>query len=73
MGHCANNLTTYGQVYVKFAGVVAPGAKQSLYVADVKRIVKIIDTGSSAVVPTVAMLTQAAYDVTSYYLFSNGP
>ena len=64
--------TTYGQVYVKYVGVVAPGAKQSLYVADVKRIVKIIDTGSSAVVPTVAMLTQAAYDVTSYYLFSNG-
>lgn len=64
--------TTYGQVYVKYAGVVAPGTKQSLYVADVKRIVKIIDTGSSSVAPTVGMLTNSIYDVTSYYNFSNG-
>ena len=61
-----------GQVYVKYAGIVSPGQNQSLYVADVKRIVKIIDTGSSAVVPTVAMLSSSVYDVTSYYLFNNG-
>lgn len=63
---------TNGQVYIKNAGIVNPGNKQSLYVSDVKRIVKIIDTGSSATLPTVAMLSTSSYDVTLYYAFNGG-
>jgi hypothetical protein len=40
--------------------------------SDVKRIVKIINTGSSVVVPTTAMLTNSLYDVTNRYTFDNG-
>lgn len=63
---------TNAQVYIKYAGLVSPGSNQSLYVSDVKRIVKIIDTGSSAVLPTVAMISGSQYDVTSYFDFYNG-
>jgi predicted small secreted protein len=65
------NLTA-GQVYIANAGLVSPGQTQSLYVCDVKRIVKIIDTGSSAILPTVSMLSNSSYDVTSYYAFNSG-
>jgi hypothetical protein len=63
---------TNGQVYIQKAGIVSAGIKQSLYVADVKRIVKIIDTGASGTSPIASMLTNSAYDVTSYYSFNNG-
>lgn len=63
---------TYGQVYVQKAGIVASGKKQSLFVSDVKRIVKIIDTLSAAQEPTNAMLSDSIYDVTSFYDFNNG-
>ena len=65
-------LTSTGQVYIKNAGIVSPGNKQSLYLSDVKSIVKIIDTKSPSVVPTVAMLTNPAYDVSTNYTFDNG-
>lgn len=61
-----------GQVYIEKAGLVAAGSKQSLYVADVKRIVKIIDTGSSGTPANLSMLSNSAYDVTSYFNFNNG-
>ena len=61
-----------GQVYIANAGLVAPGSKQSLYLSDVKSIVKIIDTGASGTAPTVAMLTDASKDVTNNYTFDNG-
>lgn len=66
------SLTSTGQVYIQHAGLVNPGQRQSLYLSDVKQIVKIIDTGSTTAQATVAMLTNAAYDITSHYLFDNG-
>ena len=63
---------TNAQVYITNGGIVSPGTSQSLYVSDVKQIVKIIDTKSANTVPTVSMLTNSAYDVTGYYTFDNG-
>ena len=61
---------TKGQVYIKNVAINA--SKLSLYVADVKSIVKIIDTQDPAVVPTVAMLNNPLYDITNYFAFDNG-
>lgn len=61
-----------GQVYIQKPGIVPAGQKQSLFVSDVKRIVKIIDTLSASVAPTNSMLSDSAYDVTSFYNFNNG-
>ena len=67
-----NTLTSTGQVYIQNSGLVAPGQKQSLYLSDVKGIIKIIDTKSPSTVPTVAMISNPTYDVSSSYLFDNG-
>jgi hypothetical protein len=61
-----------GQTYIKTAGLVTAGQPQSLYVSDVKRIIKIIDTGSSILNPTNAMLSDPTYDVTYNFTFDNG-
>lgn len=61
-----------GQVYIPATNVVTPGSKQSLFICDVKRIVKIIDTLVPTQVPIDAMLTNSAYDVTNNFLFDNG-
>ena len=63
---------TYAQVYVQNAGLVTAGQPQKLYITDVKRIVKIIDTGSAATAATNAMLTNPSFDVTSRFTFDNG-
>lgn len=63
--------TSKGHVYIKNAGLVSPGSAQSLYLSDVKRIVKIIDTKTDTV-PTLGMLTSASNDVTDNYIFDNG-
>ena len=63
---------TNGQVYVENLGLVNAGQPQKLYITDVKRIRKIIDTGSASTVPTDSMLTNSAYDVTSRFTFDNG-
>jgi len=65
-------LTSKGQIYIQKAGLVTPGQKQTLYLSDVKRIVKIIDTKESGTTPTTGMLSSPAYDVTNYYNFDNG-
>ncbi|NBP03616.1 MAG: DUF4815 domain-containing protein, partial [Proteobacteria bacterium] len=65
-------LTSTGQVYIQKAGLVTPGNRQSLYLSDVKSIVKIIDTKSSGTTPTVSMLTNPSYDITNNYTFDNG-
>lgn len=65
-------LTSTGQIYINKLGLVAPGAKQSLYLSDVKRIVKIIDTKAEGTAPTLSMLTSSSYDVTNNYIFDNG-
>lgn len=65
-------LTSTGQVYIQKAGLVTPGNKQSLYLSDVKRVKKIIDTKSAAQGPTFAMLSDPSYDVTNRYTLDNG-
>lgn len=65
-------LTSSGQVYIKNAGLVTPGNKQSLYLSDVNRIVKIIDTKATGTAPTAAMLLNGTYDITNNYTFDNG-
>jgi hypothetical protein len=60
-----------GQIYVNSSSaIVTSGLPQSLYVSDVKRIVKIIDPGATT--PTLAMLTDTAKDITNNYSFDNG-
>ena len=63
--------TSTGQVYIQSAGLVAPGNKQSLYLSDVKNIVKILDSGSPSTTPTTAGLS-GYNDITSNYIFDNG-
>jgi len=65
-----DSVDSKGHVYIKSAGVLSSG-QQSLYLSDVKRVLKIIDTKTS-ILPTVAMLTNASYDVTNRYTFDNG-
>jgi hypothetical protein len=65
------SLTSTGQVYIQNAGLVTPGSKQSLYLSDVKSIVKIVDTGSSGTVPTYLNLSSYT-DITNNYIFDNG-
>ena len=63
---------TLGQVYITKAGLVSPGLKQSLYISDVKNVVKIIDTLNPSTSANVAMLTNPSYDITNNYIFDNG-
>jgi hypothetical protein len=65
------SLTSTGQVYIQNAGLVTPGNKQSLYLSDVKSIVKIVDTLSSGTTPTYANLS-SYLDVTNNYILDNG-
>ena len=65
------SLTSTGQVYIQNAGLVAPGTKQSLYLADVKSVVKVLDTGSSGVTPITSGLSSYT-DVSNNYIFDNG-
>lgn len=59
-----------GQVYIPYTELVPITQIQSLYVCDVKRIVKIYETPNSATAPN-ATLTNVT-DVTKYYSFNNG-
>jgi len=63
---------TLGQVYITKAGLVSPGLKQSLYISDVKNVIKIIDTRSANTSANVAMLTNPSHDITNNYIFDNG-
>jgi predicted small secreted protein len=67
-----DSVSSNGQIYIQSAGVVAPGTKQSLYLSDVKQVVKIIDTKSSGTLPLVAMYDNSTYNVTNNYIFDNG-
>jgi hypothetical protein len=66
-----NSATSKGQVYIRNAGLVTPGTKQSLYLSDVKSVVKILDTRSSSVTAITAGLSTYA-DITTNYIFNNG-
>lgn len=67
-----NSLTSTGQVYIQNTGLVNSGSKQSLYLSDVKQIVKIINSGNAATQVTTSMITNPVYDITSHYSFDNG-
>jgi hypothetical protein len=67
-----STLTSSGQIYIQYNGLVSPGNKQSLYLSDVKRVVKIIDSKSPSEVVTDAMIKNSSYDVTNNYTFDNG-
>ena len=57
-----------GQVIIAKAGIST--GKMSLYVNDVKRITKIIDSGVAGTDPTGALVNYT--DITSYFTFDNG-
>ena len=61
---------TKGQIYIPVPPSTGYSQPQSLYVSDVKRIVKIINVGSAT--PVLADLTDTSKDVTSNFLFNNG-
>lgn len=65
-----DSASSTGQIYIKASGVLSSG-KQSLYLSDVKQLVKIIDTKTDTY-PTLAMLTNSSHDVTNRYTFDNG-
>jgi uncharacterized protein YbcV (DUF1398 family) len=58
------------QVYIE--NVDFNTTKQSLFVSDVKRIIKIIDTLDANTAPTVSMFSDSNHDVSRYYVFDNG-
>jgi hypothetical protein len=61
---------TLGQVLIKSSDLVPITQIQSLYVTDVKRILKIYDTESPSVLPNSTLSN--VKDVTKYYTFDNG-
>ena len=70
----ALNSTTYvdltnGQTYITNSGTGT--GKISLYVADVKKVRKILDTGSPSTTPTTVGLSSYT-DVTNQYVLNNG-
>lgn len=67
-----DSINSTGQVYIENAGIVTSGNNQSLYLSDVKSVAKIIDTMSPSTTPTLAMLTDPAYDVSGNFYFNNG-
>lgn len=68
-----NSLTyidlTKGQVYIKHAGIKKTN---SLYVSDVKKIVKVIDSKNPSVDVTSSMMVDPVYDITSLFVLDNG-
>ena len=66
------SLTSTGQIYIEKPGLVTPGNRQSLYLSDVKQIIKIIDTKNPSVRATVEMMNNPSFDITSSYNFDNG-
>jgi hypothetical protein len=61
---------TKGQIYIPNPPATGYSQPQSLFVSDVKRIVKIINVGSST--PVLADLNNVSKDVTNNFLFNNG-
>jgi hypothetical protein len=61
-----------GQVYIKNGGLVTPGLDQSLYVTDLKSIVKIVDSLSPSTNVTTTMLSDSTNDITNNFTLDNG-
>lgn len=64
---------TSGQILITAAALKNVTQIQSLYISDVKRIVKILDTKNKNLNPSqiADFFTNSKYDVTSFYSFSN--
>jgi len=60
------------QAWIQANAITTLSTGQSLYVSDVKRIVKIIDTLEKNTPPTDTMLASGVNNVTSYYSLDNG-
>ena len=60
------------QTWIQANAITSISTGQSLYVSDVKRIVKIIDTLAKNTPPTDTMLASGVNNVTSYYSLDNG-
>ena len=58
-----------GQVYINNAAI---RDITTLYISDVKRIRRIINTKSPATTPTTSMLSDSSFDVTSLFSLDNG-
>lgn len=67
-----DSVNSSGQVYIQKAGLLGSTQKQSLYLSDVKRVVKIIDTLASGTLPNITMYNSVSHDVTNNYTFDNG-
>lgn len=63
---------TKGQIYIPNPPSTGYSQPQSLYVSDVKRIVKIINVGAANTTPVLGDLTDTTKDVTNNFLFNNG-
>jgi len=63
---------TNAQVYIKKAGLVTAGTPQTLYVTDLKNIVKIVDSLDPTKAVSIAMLSNPVYDITNKYTLDNG-
>ena len=60
---------TKGQVYIKNTGI---NTKSSLYVSDVKKLVKVIDSKDPTVDVSDAMMVNSAYDITNQFSLDDG-
>jgi hypothetical protein len=60
------------QVWLQSNAITSISTGQLLYISDVKRIVKIVDSLVKNVKPTTAMISDSSYDVSSYYTLDNG-
>lgn len=63
--------STLGQTKISYANATG-NSKISLYVSDIKKVRKIIDTGTPGASLTAGMLTSSQYDVTNQYLYNDG-
>lgn len=63
-----------GQTYIKKTGILGLGGQQSLYVSDVRKIVKIVDTQvtTSNAAYVLAAVQNPAFDISRNYSFNNG-
>lgn len=60
------------QVWLQSNAITSISTGQLLYISDVKRIVKIVDSLAKDTKPTTAMISDSSYDVTGYYTLDNG-
>ena len=60
------------QTWIQANAITSISTGQSLYVSDVKRIVKIIDTLANDTPPISSMISDDTYNVTNYYTLDNG-